>query len=107
MATKKTTTTAAKKTTSKTKAITKDVIVSAYMEYVLMEEKTPKSVYKFAKEHAMTEADFYKLNRHEHYETELKTSNYQRIVTSLKNSELKTSSSRNNLKSTIILVASL
>lgn len=60
MATKKTTTTAAKKTTSKTKAITKDVIVSAYMEYVLMEEKTPKSVYKFAKEHAMTEAEFYK-----------------------------------------------
>ena len=48
------------------------------------------------------------MNRHENYETELKTSNYQSIVTSLKNSELKTSSSsRNNLKSTIILVASL
>ena len=60
MATKKSNTTPTKKTTSKTKAITKDVIVSAYMEYVLMNEKTPKSVYKFAKEHAMTEAEFYK-----------------------------------------------
>ena len=60
MATKKSNTTPTKKTTSKTKAITKDVIVSAYMEYVLMNEKTPKSVYKFAKEHAMTEAKFYK-----------------------------------------------
>jgi len=59
MATKKSNTTPTKKTTSKTKAITKDVIVSAYMEYVLMNEKTPKSVYKFAKEHAMTEAEFY------------------------------------------------
>ena len=60
MATKKSTTTTAKNKTSKTKAITKDVIISAYMEYVLMHEKTPKSVYKFAKEHAMTEAEFYK-----------------------------------------------
>lgn len=60
MATKKSNTTPTKKTTSKTKAITKDVIVSAYMEYVLMNEKTPKSVYKFAKEYAMTEAEFYK-----------------------------------------------
>jgi len=60
MATKKSNTTPTKKTTSKTKAITKDVIVSAYMEFVLMNEKTPKSVYKFAKEHAMTEADFYR-----------------------------------------------
>ena len=60
MATKKPTTTTAKNKTNKTKAITKDVIISAYMEYVLMHEKTPKSVYKFAKEHAMTEAEFYK-----------------------------------------------
>lgn len=60
MATKKSTTTTAKNKTSKTKAITKDVIISAYMEYILMHEKSPKSVYKFAKEHAMTEAEFYK-----------------------------------------------
>lgn len=62
MATKKTTTkktTTAKKTAPK-KEITKNVIVSAYMEYVLMYERTPKSVFKFAKEHDMTEADFYK-----------------------------------------------
>ena len=59
MATKKTPTTSTKKKTGKTKAITKDTIISAYMEYVLINEKTPKSVYKFAKEHGMTEADFY------------------------------------------------
>ena len=59
MATKKSSTTTTKKKASKTKAITKDVIISAYMEYVLMNEKTPKSVYKFTKEHAMTEAAFY------------------------------------------------
>jgi hypothetical protein len=60
MATKKSTTTTAKNKTSKTKAITKDVIISAYMEYILVHEKSPKSVYKFAKEHAMTEAEFYR-----------------------------------------------
>ena len=59
MATKKSSTTSTKKKASKTKAITKEVIISAYMEYVLMNEKTPKSVYKFTKEHAMTEAAFY------------------------------------------------
>jgi hypothetical protein len=60
MATKKSTTTTAKNKNSKTKAITKDVIISAYMEYILVHEKSPKSVYKFAKEHAMTEAEFYR-----------------------------------------------
>jgi hypothetical protein len=60
MATKKSTTTTAKNKTSKTKAITKDVIISAYMEYILVHEKSPKSVYKFSKEHAMTEAEFYR-----------------------------------------------
>jgi hypothetical protein len=59
MAIKKTTATPKKNAAPKKKAITKDMIVSAYMEYVLMHEKTPKSVYKFAKEHAMTEAEFY------------------------------------------------
>ena len=59
MATKKTITTK-KKTTSKKKVITRDAIISAYMEYVLEYEKTPKSVFKFAKEHNMTESDFYK-----------------------------------------------
>ena len=60
MATKKSSTTTAKNKTSKTKAITKDVIISAYMEYILVHEKSPKSVYKFSKEHAMTEAEFYR-----------------------------------------------
>lgn len=60
MATKKATKTTTKKTTSKKKTITRDTILSAYMDYVLEHEKTPKSVYKFAKEHNMTESDFYK-----------------------------------------------
>jgi hypothetical protein len=60
MATKKTTTAPKKKAAAKKRTITKDIIVSAYMDYVLEHEKTPKSVFKFAKEHAMTEAEFYK-----------------------------------------------
>ncbi|MGJ8666653.1 MAG: TetR/AcrR family transcriptional regulator [Patiriisocius sp.] len=64
MSAKKATTTAKKTTTkkaaSKKKEITRDVIISAYMDYVLENERTPKSVYKFAKEHGMTESEFYK-----------------------------------------------
>lgn len=62
MAAKKATTkktTPVKKVTSK-KEITKEVIVTAYMRYVLTHERTPKSVFKFAHEEGMTEADFYK-----------------------------------------------
>jgi len=50
---------ATKKTPSKKKSITRDSIISAYMEYVLENEQTPKSVYKFSKEHNMTEQEFY------------------------------------------------
>ncbi len=48
----------AKKTTKK-KEITRQDVITAYMEYVLEHEKTPKSVFKFAKENNMTEAEFY------------------------------------------------
>ncbi len=41
------------------KKITKESITEAYMNYVLEHEREPKSVYKFAKEHNMSEADFY------------------------------------------------
>ena len=37
-----------------------DKLIAIYMDYVLENEKTPKSVYKFAKDNEMTEADFYK-----------------------------------------------
>ena len=37
-----------------------DKLIAIYMDYVLEHEKTPKSVYKFAKDNEMTEADFYK-----------------------------------------------
>ncbi|MDR5590882.1 TetR family transcriptional regulator C-terminal domain-containing protein [Christiangramia sp. SM2212] len=36
-----------------------DKIIAIYMDYVLENEKTPKSVYKFAKDNEMTEQDFY------------------------------------------------
>ncbi|AGC76308.1 AcrR family transcriptional regulator [Nonlabens dokdonensis] len=54
--------TPAKKTTKKEtakKEITKHDILTAYMDYVLEHEKTPKSVYKFAKDNNMSEQEFY------------------------------------------------
>ncbi|WP_121668064.1 TetR family transcriptional regulator C-terminal domain-containing protein [Mesonia aquimarina] len=49
-----------KKTTKKsTNKITKDKVISLYMDYVLENEQTPKSVYKFAKANKMTEDQFY------------------------------------------------
>ncbi|MCH9661199.1 MAG: TetR/AcrR family transcriptional regulator [Bacteroidetes bacterium] len=49
---------ATKKTTS-TKKLTRDEIISTYMEIVLETERRPKSVYKFCKEQKMKEEDFY------------------------------------------------
>jgi hypothetical protein len=51
--------TPAKKAAEK-KEITKNDIITAYMDYVLEHEKTPKSVYKFAKDNNMSEQEFYK-----------------------------------------------
>ncbi|GAK92119.1 hypothetical protein JCM19298_2607 [Nonlabens ulvanivorans] len=56
MATAKKTT--AKKTAKK-KEITRHDVITAYMDYVLEHEKTPKSIYKFAKDNNMSEANFY------------------------------------------------
>jgi len=47
-----------KKSASK-KKMNKETIISAYMESVLSNEKTPKSVFKFCKEHDFEEAVFY------------------------------------------------
>lgn len=44
---------------TKTKRLTKESIISAYMDYVLEEEAFPKSVYKFCKASKIKEADFY------------------------------------------------
>lgn len=54
----------AKKTSSKTPVETKqpvsaDHIISLYMEYVLERGEEPRSVYKFAKDNDLTEAEFY------------------------------------------------
>ncbi len=62
-ASKKTTTKSTKATAAKVvekKEITRNDIITAYMDDVLEHEHTPKSVYKFAKQHDMTEQDFYK-----------------------------------------------
>jgi len=45
----------------KKKEMTRQDLITVYMEYVLEHEQTPRSVYKFAKEHDMTEAEFYDL----------------------------------------------
>lgn len=47
-----------KKSASK-KKMSKEKIISAYMESVLLNEKTPKSVFKFCKEHNFEETGFY------------------------------------------------
>jgi hypothetical protein len=44
---------------TKKKMITRDDIVSKYMDYVLEKGEKPKSVYHFAKENDFTEAEFY------------------------------------------------
>ncbi|MDT0554391.1 TetR family transcriptional regulator C-terminal domain-containing protein [Patiriisocius hiemis] len=50
---------AAKKTTSKSKKISREQVIEAYMTTVLDAETTPKSVYKFCKENNFTEDEFY------------------------------------------------
>lgn len=52
----------AKKTENKKvkEKVTADKLIAMYMDYVLVNEKTPRSVYKFAKDNDMTEQEFYK-----------------------------------------------
>ena len=50
------------KTISNSKVKTKpdsDALIATYMDYVLENEQTPKSVYKFSKDNEITEQDFY------------------------------------------------
>lgn len=42
------------------KTMSKEEIISVYMDYVLLNEKIPLSVYKFCKVNNLTEAEFYK-----------------------------------------------
>lgn len=48
----------AKKTTTK-KSITRETIITAYMQQTLESEYRPKSIFKFCKEHNFTEKEFY------------------------------------------------
>lgn len=45
---------------TKKKKITKEEIITQYMEYVLEHETEPKTVYKFCKNYDISEEDFYK-----------------------------------------------
>ncbi|MFD2550685.1 TetR family transcriptional regulator C-terminal domain-containing protein [Bizionia sediminis] len=45
---------------AKKKNMTPDKLISFYMDYVLMHNQAPKSVYAFAKDNNFDEADFYK-----------------------------------------------
>ena len=45
---------------AKKKNITQDKLISFYMDYVLMHNQSPNTVYAFAKENNFEEADFYK-----------------------------------------------
>ncbi|VXB07080.1 TetR family transcriptional regulator C-terminal domain-containing protein [Maribacter litoralis] len=44
---------------AKAKKVTKDSIIAMFMDYVLEHEQFPKTVYKFCKENAFKESDFY------------------------------------------------
>lgn len=44
--------------------LTKDKIVSMYMDYTLEQNEKPKSVYQFAKLNGFTEAEFYSFLEH-------------------------------------------
>ena len=44
---------------AKAKKVTKDSIISMFMDYVLEHEQFPRTVYKFCKENAIKESDFY------------------------------------------------
>jgi len=57
MAQKKTATVKSKSNTSS--VLTKDKLISLYMEYVLEQDKMPKNVYKFCKDQGITEDQFY------------------------------------------------
>ncbi|MGB3343374.1 MAG: hypothetical protein WBA61_05650 [Aequorivita sp.] len=58
MATVNKTSSAVKKSDPKRK-LGKENIISAYMEWVLLNERTPKSVFKFCKENNFEETGFY------------------------------------------------
>ncbi len=57
MAQKKTTTVKSKSSTSS--VLTKEKLISLYMEYVLEQDKMPKNVYKFCKDQGISEDQFY------------------------------------------------
>jgi AcrR family transcriptional regulator len=48
-----------KQNTGKTEELTKDRLIEIYMDHVLENEEEPGTVYKFCKQHDITEAQFY------------------------------------------------
>lgn len=71
----------------KAKVASKDAIISLYMNYVLEEERTPKSVYKFCKSNNFTEEEFYKhFGSFENLQKEVWNSFYKNSMTLANNS---------------------
>ena len=67
--------------------ISKDQLISLYMESVLLNEKTPKSIFKFCKEHNFEEVQFYKhFGSFESLQMEIWNSFYEQTI-SLANDE--------------------
>ena len=61
--------------------LSKEKLISAYMESVLLNEKTPKSVFKFCRENNFEEADFYKyFGSFEGLQTEIWNSFYEQTL---------------------------
>jgi len=86
---KKTVTAKVKETTSKKKkVVSKDLIISLYMDSVLEEGHTPKSIYKFCKENKFTEAEFYSFfGSFEGLQKEVWNSFYKNSMTLANNSD--------------------
>lgn len=68
--------------------INRDKIISLYMESVLLNEKTPKSVFKFCKDHNFEEAKFYEyFGSFEGLQMEIWNSFYEKTILLANNDE--------------------
>ena len=85
----------------KKQEITELEIISKYMDKVLMDGKKPDSIYKFSKELAIEESDFYKFfSSFEHIESQIFTHFYKNTVQLLeKNEEYQDFSAKDKLLS--------
>jgi len=73
------------KSSKKSKQGTADMIISAYMDYLLINGKKPATVYKFCKDLGISESEFYKVgNSFEALETHIWAGFMERALTATK-----------------------